>query len=76
MNEKFTAKDKILAAYLVEAIWSSQHFNKFELTQIPRDENEHTNALPKLASSEDVDMFKIVLAELLLKPIVGQKVKI
>lgn len=54
-----------MTVYLAEAIRSSQHFNKFELTQILREEIERANASSKLASSNDVKLFKTVTVELL-----------
>lgn len=46
-------------------------FKKFELVQIPREENEHVDA--KLASLKDALLFKIVSIELLPKPSIDQK---
>lgn len=42
-----------MAAYLKKVIDLLPSFKKFELTQIPRIENVHVNALPTLANSKD-----------------------
>lgn len=53
VNETFTTKGKKMIVYLTEAIRLLQYFDKFELTLIPRKENEHANDLLKLANSKD-----------------------
>ncbi|CAI9786550.1 unnamed protein product [Fraxinus pennsylvanica] len=58
-------QDKCMAAYLKKAMKLIPYFDKFELTQIPRVENLHANALSKLVSSKDSELLKIVLVEYL-----------
>lgn len=43
-------------------------FEKFEMIQIPRVENEHTDALSKLAISKDSKLLIVVPIEHLQKP--------
>lgn len=53
VNGSFTVKEKSMPAYLKQVTEFLFTFDKFELVQIPRSENFHTDALPKQASSND-----------------------
>lgn len=65
----------MVVAYLVEAIRSSRYFIKFENTQIPREGNEQVDALSKLTSSKDAELFKMVPIKLLSEPSISLKKK-
>lgn len=67
VNGKFIAKDKMMIAYLAEVTKLPRYFSKFELSQIPREKNENTDVLSKLASTKNVYLFKILPVESLLK---------
>lgn len=63
----------MMAVNLAEVMKSSLHFSNFELSQIPRKGNEYSDALSKLASTKDADLFnKIVPIELLPKLSISQ----
>ncbi|CAI9762904.1 unnamed protein product [Fraxinus pennsylvanica] len=68
VNGNFMARDKHMAAYLKLVMNSLPDFEKFELIQVPRQENSHADALSKLASSRDSKMLKMVPIEYLTKP--------
>lgn len=72
VNGKFIAKDKMMIAYLAEVTKLPQYFSKFELSQIPREKNENTDVLSKLASTKNVYLFKILPVESLLKSSICQ----
>lgn len=57
----FTAKDSSMAAYIKLVRDLILLFKKFELVQVPRLDNAHTVALPKLASRKDSKLLKIFL---------------
>ncbi|CAI9778484.1 unnamed protein product [Fraxinus pennsylvanica] len=69
VNGNFAARDKHLATYLKLVMDFLPNFEKFELVQVPRDENAHADALFKLASSKDSELLKIVPIEHLLEPL-------
>lgn len=48
----------MMATYLAKVTKESQCFNKFDLYQIIREENEHIDALSKLASTKDAYLCK------------------
>ncbi|XP_022852995.1 uncharacterized protein LOC111374548 [Olea europaea var. sylvestris] len=68
VNGNFTAKDSSMIAYLKLVLNLLPHFERFELTQVPRLEITHADALSKLASSKHSELLKIVLIEHLSKP--------
>ncbi|XP_022860557.1 uncharacterized protein LOC111381073 [Olea europaea var. sylvestris] len=68
VNEDFAAKDGNMLAYLKLVLDIIPHFERFELTQVPRLENAHADALSKLASSMDSELLSIVPIEHLSKP--------
>ncbi|KAL2479949.1 Polynucleotidyl transferase [Abeliophyllum distichum] len=70
---KFITKDKNMADYLMKAKDQLLSFEKYELSQIPRTENFFADVLSKLASSQDTELFKTVLVELLLSPSTSEK---
>lgn len=55
----------MMVAYLIEVMNLSQHFSEFELSQIPKEENGYIDALSKIASTKNANLFKIILVELL-----------
>lgn len=57
-----------MAAYLKLVMNLIPFFEKFELTQIPRLENAHADALSKLASSKDYELLTVLPIEHLLGP--------
>ncbi|CAL8167550.1 unnamed protein product [Prunus armeniaca] len=50
---EFEAKDESMAAYLVETRQLLDQFNAYQIRQIPRSENNHDDALSRLASAID-----------------------
>ncbi|XP_022895224.1 uncharacterized protein LOC111409403 [Olea europaea var. sylvestris] len=68
VNGDFAAKDDNMLAYLKLVLDIIPHFEKFELTQVPRLENAHADALSKLASSVNSELLNIVPIEHLSKP--------
>ncbi|XP_022880778.1 uncharacterized protein LOC111398055 [Olea europaea var. sylvestris] len=68
VNEKFATKDSGMAAYLKLVMNLVPHFERFELVQVLRLKNTHTDTLSKLASSRDSKLLKIVSIERLPKP--------
>ncbi|XP_022886722.1 uncharacterized protein LOC111402573 [Olea europaea var. sylvestris] len=68
VNGDFAAKDDNMRAYLKLVLDIIPHFEKFELTQVPRLENAHADALSKLASSVNSELLNIVPIEHLSKP--------
>ncbi|XP_022892635.1 uncharacterized protein LOC111407412 [Olea europaea var. sylvestris] len=68
VNGDFAAKDGNMLAYLKLVLDIIPHFESFELTQVPRLENAHEDALSKLASSMDLELLNIVPIEHLSKP--------
>lgn len=68
VNENFAAKDSSMVAHLKLVLDLVPHFERFELTQVPRLENTHANVLSKLASSKDSELLKVVPIEHLSKP--------
>lgn len=59
----FAARDKNMAFYLKKVMELLPYFERFELNQIPRIENTHTNTLSKLASSKDLELLRVVPIE-------------
>lgn len=74
-NEKFTAKDKMTDAQLIEFNKSTQYFSKFDHSHIHREENEYVDALLNLASTKDADLFQTIPIELFPKPSIGQNME-
>ncbi|XP_022852274.1 uncharacterized protein LOC111373911 [Olea europaea var. sylvestris] len=68
VNGDFAAKDDNMRAYLKLVLDIIPHFEKFKLTQVPRLENAHADALSKLASSVNSKLLNIVPIEHLSKP--------
>ncbi|CAI9765389.1 unnamed protein product [Fraxinus pennsylvanica] len=68
VNGRFVARDKLMAAYLKLLMNSIPKFEKFELIQVPRQENSYADALSKLVSSKDSNLLKVVLIEHLAEP--------
>ncbi|XP_022856703.1 uncharacterized protein LOC111377807 [Olea europaea var. sylvestris] len=68
VNGDFAAKDDNMLAYLKLVLDIIPHFEKFELTQVPRLENAHADAFSKLASSVNSELLNIVPIEHLSKP--------
>ncbi|XP_022889049.1 uncharacterized protein LOC111404482 [Olea europaea var. sylvestris] len=60
VNDNFSTKDKTMTSYLKMVMNLIPSFDKFELTQIPRIENSHANALSKLASSKDSELLMVL----------------
>lgn len=57
-----------MTAYLELVMNFLPGFERFELVQIPHLEDIHANAIPKLASSKDSELLRIVLIEHPSKP--------
>ncbi|XP_022874004.1 uncharacterized protein LOC111392843 [Olea europaea var. sylvestris] len=68
VNGNFAAKDGNMLAYLKLVLNIIPHFERFKLTQVPRLENAHADALSKLASSMDSELLNIIPIEHLSKP--------
>ncbi|XP_022869271.1 uncharacterized protein LOC111388718 [Olea europaea var. sylvestris] len=62
------AKDSSMVVYLKLVLDLIPQFERFELIQVSRLENTHTDALSKLGSSKDSELLKIVPIEHLSKP--------
>lgn len=60
INDKFMAKDKTMASYLIEATKLLQCFDKFEHIQIPKEEKKYAEALSKFISSKDTKLFESI----------------
>lgn len=50
---EFKTKDESMATYLVQTRRLLDQFNVYQIQQIPRSENNHANALSRLASAID-----------------------
>ncbi|XP_022857284.1 uncharacterized protein LOC111378334 [Olea europaea var. sylvestris] len=68
VNGDFAAKDGNVLAYLKLVLDIIPHFERFELTRVPRLENSHADALSKLASSMDSELLSIFPIEHLSRP--------
>lgn len=53
--------------------WILSSFEKFELVQISRLENIHANALSKLASGKDFELFRLVSIEHITRPLIVER---
>lgn len=56
----FATRNKNVASYFEKVMELFLYFEKFELTQIPRIENIHVDALSKLANSKDSELLKVI----------------
>ncbi|XP_022848768.1 uncharacterized protein LOC111371087 [Olea europaea var. sylvestris] len=68
VNGSFLARDKTMASYLKMALNFLPSFEKYKIMQILCLENAHADALSKLASSKDSELFAILPIEHLLTP--------
>ncbi|CAL8175951.1 unnamed protein product [Prunus armeniaca] len=62
---EFEAKDESMVAYLVQTCRLLDQFNAYQIRQIPRSENNHADALSRLASAIDDHVGRHVLVEVL-----------
>lgn len=75
VNGKFASRDKGMASYLKKVMESLTSFEKFELTKIPKVDNVHVDALSKLASRKDSELFKVAPIEHLSRPSISKRRK-
>ncbi|XP_022856263.1 uncharacterized protein LOC111377401 [Olea europaea var. sylvestris] len=73
VNSNFLAKDKTMASYLKMVMNLVSSFKKFELIQIPHDENAHADALSKLASGKDSELLTRSFSSPLLRCVGGEE---
>ncbi|KAM1879465.1 hypothetical protein ACFX14_041338 [Malus domestica] len=67
VTNNFDAKDNTMAAYLAQTQLLLQHFH-YQITQIPRAANNHTDALARLASAVEDKIGIKIQVELLAAP--------
>lgn len=68
MKVKRLIINRNMAAYLKLIMKFIPSFKKFELVEVPRAENDHVDALSKLASNKDSKLFIVVPIENLHRP--------
>ncbi|XP_059645862.1 uncharacterized protein LOC132288728 [Cornus florida] len=73
--EEYEAKDDKMKLYLHKVRCLIGRFKKFTITQIPRNENENTVALARLATAEELESTKAIPLEYLEEPSISKEHK-
>ncbi|CAL9019593.1 unnamed protein product [Prunus brigantina] len=68
VNQDFTAKDASMTAYLQHTRQLLTTFNAYLISQVPRSENSHADALARLASAIEQGLGRNIHMELLDQP--------
>ncbi|GAU47095.1 hypothetical protein TSUD_369280 [Trifolium subterraneum] len=69
---EFQTKDPQLAKYLEKVKEMAKHFTKFELANVPREQNSRADLLAKLASTKKPGNHRTVIEETLKSPSINE----
>ncbi|XP_024028926.1 uncharacterized protein LOC112093843 [Morus notabilis] len=73
---QYQTRDEKMAAYLEKVKEALEKLTAYDIQQVPRAENSNADALPRLATSKDAELLKLVPVEVLKDPSTEGKLEV